>query len=100
MVVIYFSKNKRRELSHKRVLLVSRIIDLKLKLTSGDLSVSSEISELESELRALTLKELDGSKVRSRVQWLEEGEIKGLLVISLNLNLSALSVIFSLHSRF
>ena len=45
-----------------------------LKLTSGDLSVSSEISELESELKALTLKELDGSKVRSRVQWLEEAE--------------------------
>ena len=41
---------------------------------SGDLSVSSEISELESELKALTLKELGGSKVRSRVQWLEEGE--------------------------
>ena len=72
--ITYFSKNKSRELSHERVLLVNRIIDLKLKLTSGDLSVSSEISELESELKALTLKELDGSKVRSRVQWLEEGE--------------------------
>ena len=54
--------------------MVNRIIDLKLKLTSGDLSISSEISELESELKALTLKELDGSKVRSRIQWLEEGE--------------------------
>ena len=92
--IIYFSKNKRRELSHERVLLVNRIIDLKLKLTSGDLSVSSEISELESELKALTLKELDGSRVRSRIQWLEEG--KGLLVISLNLSVSALTVIFSL----
>ena len=54
--------------------MVNRISVLKLKLTSGDLSVSSEISELESELKALTLKELDGSKVRSRVQWLEQGE--------------------------
>ena len=72
--ITYFSKNKSRELSHERVLLVNRIIDPKLKLTSGDLSVSSVISELQSELKALTLKELDGSKVRSRVQWLEEGE--------------------------
>ena len=32
------------------------------------------ISELESKLKALTLNELDGSKFRSRVQWLEEGE--------------------------
>ena len=72
--ITYFSKNKRGELSHERVLLVNRIIDLKLKLTSGDFSVSSEISELESELKALTLKKLDGSKVRSRVQWLEDGE--------------------------
>ena len=29
--IIYFSKNKRRELSHERVLLVNRIIDLSLK---------------------------------------------------------------------
>ena len=72
--ITYFSKNKRGELSDERVLLVNRIIDVKLELTSGDFSVSSEISELESELKALTLKKLDGSKVRSRVQWLEEGE--------------------------
>ena len=43
-------------------------------ITSRDLSASSEISELESELKALTLKELDSSKARSRVQWLQEGE--------------------------
>ena len=30
--------------------------------------------DLEDELKALTFKELDGSKVRSPVQWLEEGE--------------------------
>ena len=69
---------------------MNRIIDLKLKLTSGDLSVSSEISELESELKSLTLKELDCSMVRSRVQWLEEGES-----VSVNVSVSALNVIFS-----
>ena len=69
--IIYFSKNKCKELSNERVLLVNRIIDLNIKLT---IVVSSEISELESELKALTLKALDGSKVRSRVQWLGEGE--------------------------
>ena len=71
--IIYFSKNRSRELWHERVLLVNLIFDLKLKLTSGDFSVSSEISELESELMALTLKELDGSKVPFRVNWLKEG---------------------------
>ena len=64
--IIYFSKNKCKELSHERVLLVNRIIDLNIKLT---FAVSSEISELESELNTLTLKEF-----RSRVQWLEERE--------------------------
>ena len=53
---------------------MSRIIKLKLQLTSGNPSVSPEISELKSKLKALTLEELDGSKIRSRVQWLEEGE--------------------------
>ena len=72
--IIFFAREKSRDLSHERVLLVNRIIELKRQLTSGNPSVSPEISELESKLKALTLEKLDGSKIRSRVQWLEEGE--------------------------
>ena len=72
--IIFSAREKSRDLSHERVLLVNRIIKLKLQLISGNPSVSPEISELESKLKALTLEELDGSKIRSRVQWLEEGE--------------------------
>ena len=56
-------------------------------ITSRDLSASSEISELESELKALTLKELGGSKARSRVQWLEEGERPTHYFFKLELNI-------------
>ena len=69
------------------------IIDLKLKLTSGDSSVSSEIFELEIEMKAFTLKELDGSKVRSRVHWLKVGERHTHYLF--NSSVSALTVIFS-----
>ena len=72
--ILFFSRKNPRDLPQGRVLLVNRIIKLKLQLTYGDSSVSPEISELESKLKAVILDELDGSKIRSRVQWLEEGE--------------------------
>ena len=72
--IIFFSRQKRRRLSHERVMLTNRIISLKRRLVSGDVSVCFEIESLVSRLKVLTLKELEGSKIRSRVQWLEEGE--------------------------
>ena len=72
--IISFAKNKHRCLSHERVLIINTIIALKRRLVSGDLSVAPEISRFESELNALTLRDLEGSKIRSRVQWFEEGE--------------------------
>ena len=72
--IISFARNKRRSLSHERVLITNAIIGLKRRLVCGDLSVAPEISRLESELKALTMRVLEGSKIRSRVQWLEEGE--------------------------
>ena len=72
--ILFFARKKGRDLSQERVLLVNRIIKLKLQLIYGDSSLSPEISELESKHKALILDELDGSKIRPRVQWLEEGE--------------------------
>ena len=72
--IISFSKQKRRDLSRDRVRLVNEIIDLKLRLSAGDTSVTGHLFDLESQLKALTLRDLEGSKVRSRVLWFEGGE--------------------------
>ena len=72
--IVFFSRNRRRSLSRERVLLVNRLVSLKRRLISGDSAVAIEISQLESELKALISRELEGSKIRSRVRWLEDGE--------------------------
>ena len=69
--IISFPKNKRRSLSHERVLIANAIIGLKHRLVCGDLSVATEISRLESELKALTLRVLEGSKISSRFSGLK-----------------------------
>ena len=69
--IVSFVRNKRKNLPCERIRLVNRIINLKLKLIAGDSLVAREIIDLEDELKVLTFKELDGSKVCSRVQWLE-----------------------------
>ena len=71
---IDFSKAKRRELSYDRVRITNRLIKLKFRLVNGDLSVRSEILELESALNAIFTRESEGIKIRSRARWLEEGE--------------------------
>ena len=72
--IVFFSRIRRRCLSRERVFLVNRLVSLKRRLTSGDSTVATEISRLESELKALISRELEGSKVRSRARWLEDGE--------------------------
>ena len=72
--IIAFSKEKRRLLNFECVQISNRLISCKQRLVLGDNSASSEIATLESRLKALILKDLEGVKTRSRVQWLEEGE--------------------------
>ena len=72
--IIFFSRIRCRCLSRERVFFVNRLVSLKRRLTSGDSTVAIEISRLESELKALISRELEGSKVRSRVRWFEDGE--------------------------
>ena len=59
---------------HSRVLLTNRLIALKRRLSLGDRSVSLEISQVEQDLKSLILADLEGSKIRSRILLLEEGE--------------------------
>ena len=72
--IISFSRTKRKNLSHERVVLTNEIIRLKALLVSGDFSVSSVIRDLENKLKDLVLKELSGATIRSKGRWLEEGE--------------------------
>ena len=51
--IVFFSRIRRRCLSRERVFLVNRLVSLKRRLTSGDCTVATEISRLESELKAL-----------------------------------------------
>ena len=72
--IISFSRTKRKNLSHERVVLTNEIIRLKALLVCGDFSVSSVIRDLENKLKDLVLKELSGVTIRSKARWLEEGE--------------------------
>ena len=71
---ISFARDRRKELSRDKVLLTNRLIVLKRHLASGISAVSSEILELEASLKSIFDRELEGSKIRSRAKWLEEGE--------------------------
>ena len=72
--IISFSRTKRKNLSHERVVLTNEIIKLKALLVTGDFSVSSAIRDLENKLKEVVLKELSGVAIRSKARWLEEGE--------------------------
>ena len=72
--IILSSKNKCKFACRERVVLTNRLIFLKQRLVLGDAFLSSEIASLESRLKALVFTELEGSKIRSRVQWLENSE--------------------------
>ena len=71
---IVFSRNKRRRLRKEQVFLMNKLIRLRRRLVDGDDTVSVLISDTESRLKALRIKEIKGIMIRSRAQWLEEGE--------------------------
>ena len=72
--IIDYAKSKRKMLFREKVSLTNRIIRLKQCLVQGDETAAAEILSLEAQLKALHFHVLEGAKVRSRVQWLEEGE--------------------------
>ena len=71
---IVFSRNKRRRLRKEQVFLTNKLIRLRRRLVDGDDTVSVLISDTESRLKAPRVKEIEGIMIRSRAQWLEEGE--------------------------
>lgn len=71
---ISFSREKWRHFSREKIAATNRLSFLKRQLASGNPAVKSEILNLESFLKQLFERQLEGSKIRSRAQWLEEGE--------------------------
>ena len=61
-------------LNHDKVLLTNRLIEAKHKLTEGNESVRDLIQKLETDLQTLNRLHVDSVKIRSRAQWIEQGE--------------------------
>ena len=71
---INYSRERWRLLSREKILITNRLILLKRRLAAGCNFVKNEIIELETYLSQLFDRQLEGSKIRSRAKWLEEGE--------------------------
>lgn len=71
---INFSKRKRSIANSEHAFLTKKLIRLKNLFHSGDVSVVKELNDTDSALSSLILKEAEGAKIRSRAQWIEEGE--------------------------
>ena len=71
---ISFSARKRCAFDYSRNTLTNQLIRAKLAFHSGLSHNDSEIKSLEGALSTLVLQEAEGAKIRSRAQWIEEGE--------------------------
>ena len=71
---INYSWEKWRQFPREKILIINRLSLLKRQLASENPAVKSEILTLESILKQLYDRQLEGSKIRSRAKWLEEGE--------------------------
>jgi len=69
-----FSKRKQRNLNREKTTATNSLIKAKHDLIAGDVSAKVKIEQLESKLHAINLLQNEAVKIRSRAQWLEEGE--------------------------
>ena len=75
LVTVAFSHRRSKDRAREKFLFTNRLISLKNRLALGFQSDVQEILCCEASLKALYDKELEGSKIRSRVKWMEEGEL-------------------------
>ena len=80
-------------------LLTNRLIALKRRLSLGDRSVSLEICQVEQDLKSLILADLEGSKIRSRVLLLEEGEKATRLFFGLERKRASQNLVSSIYDE-
>ena len=69
-----FGKKKQKQLNYAQVRATNLLIKAKRDLLAGDASAKTRIDHLESDLQAINRAQNEAVKIRSRVQWLEEGE--------------------------
>ena len=69
-----FGKKKQKQLNYAKVQVTNLLIKAKRDLLADDDSAKTRIEHLESDLQALNWAQNEAVKIRSRVQWLEEGE--------------------------
>lgn len=71
---IDFGKQKSRKINSERVRLTNALIIAKRQLVAGNSSARFTIERLESQLNAINFQQQKSAQVRSRAQWIEEGE--------------------------
>ena len=69
-----FSFRKHKKLNAERSSLTKQLIQAKNALHFGDVRVAPVVRDLENALASVISKEAEGAKIRSRAQWIEEGE--------------------------
>jgi len=95
---INYSREKWRQFSREKISMINRLSFLKRQLASGNPAVKSEILNLESVLKQFYDRQLDGSKIRSRAKWLEEGETPSRFFLRLENERHAKSFISSVFN--
>ena len=71
---IDFSLREKRLRNRKRSVLTKQLICVKRAFHNNPSGDTSEIKSLEGALSSLVLQEAEGAKIRSRAQWIEQGE--------------------------
>ena len=71
---LIFGREKSRKLNRDRVRITNQLIDARRDFLAGNVLAKQTIDNLESELKAILVEQQRSVHIRSRAQWLEEGE--------------------------
>ena len=71
---LIFGREKSRKLNRDRVHITNHLIDARRDFLAGNVLAKQTIDNLESELKAILVEQQRSVHIRSRAQWLEEGE--------------------------
>ena len=71
---LIFGREKSHRLNRDRVRITNHLIDARRDFLAGNVLAKQTIDNLESELKAILVEQQRSVHIRSRAQWLEEGE--------------------------
>ena len=71
---LIFGREKSHKLNRDRVHITNHLIDARRDFLAGNVLAKQTIDNLESELKAILVEQQRSVHIRSRAQWLEEGE--------------------------